>query len=109
MISIVADYQFGRGRAGSCFLKQGWAAPDEGFVCSAGAHSTLTLPPADGTGRLELELSVAPHLLRPSLLYQHIQLSVNGTVIDARRLGGPLDWWLDIPAEAARGPLKISF
>jgi len=109
MISIVADYQFGRGRASSCFLKQGWAAPDEGFVCSAGAHSTLTLPPADGTGRLELELSVAPHLLRPSLLYQHIQLSVNGTVIDARRLGGPLDWWLDIPAEAARGPLDISF
>jgi hypothetical protein len=107
MITLLADHRFGTGQHGNKLLAHGWAAPEEGFVWAIGRDCMLVLPPAEGPGRLVLELTVAPFKHPPSLRHQRLRVSVNGTVVGDRRLGGELAWWLEVPASAAAGKLHV--
>jgi len=108
MITLLADHRFGTGQRGNELLAQGWAAPEDGFVWAIGRDCTLVLPPAEGPGRLVLELTVDPFRRPPALRHQRLRVSVNGEVVGDRRLGGTLAWWLEVPAKAAAGPLRVS-
>jgi hypothetical protein len=108
MITLPADHRFGTGQRGNNLLGQGWSAPEEGFVWAIGRQSTLVLPPVEGPGRLVLELTVDPFRHPPHMRHQRLRVSVNGELLGDRRLGGRLAWWLEVPAEAASGPLRVT-
>jgi hypothetical protein len=108
MITLVADHRFGLGQRGNDMLEQGWAPPEDGFVWAVGRECTLVLPPAEGPGRLVLELTVEPFRWPPELRHQRLRVTVNGEVVGDRRLGGKLAWWLEVPAAAAAGPLRVN-
>jgi len=108
MITLAADHRFGLTRPGNNLLRQGWAAPEEGFVWAIGRRATLVLPPAEGPGRLVLELTVDPFRHPPHMRHQRLRVSINDEVLGDRRLGGRLAWWLEVPADAASGPLRVT-
>jgi hypothetical protein len=101
VITLLADHRFGAGKHGNNLLGKGWAVPESRFVWSMGRQSTLTLPNPPGSKKLALELTLDPFRVLPALRYQRVRISVNGTVIGERRLGGPIEWWLPVPDREA--------
>lgn len=108
MITVVAEYGFGRNQNGRFYLRTGWAPPDPKFSWSVGPRSVLVLPPLPGDGRLVLELTLNPYH-RPSLLpYQHVSIAVNNRPAQRRRLGGPFEWQFDLGNTGAGSELRIT-
>jgi hypothetical protein len=106
MISLAADLHFAGQSPALSLLGPDWSR-ERRFCWSVGHRSGFVLPAPKGNGRVGLELSLEPFLWPPALRYQRLRVGVNGTLIGERRLGGKLDWWLDVPEEAAQGNLRL--
>jgi hypothetical protein len=97
MISLAAHLAFGLGEAGNTHLGRGWSAPEPGFVWSVGPESVIRIALAPGSGKLVLELACEPFLNPPDIVDQDVELLINDTPIERRRLGGDWVWRVNVP------------
>jgi hypothetical protein len=103
MISLLEKRGFGSGQDGNALLGQGWSAPEDGFVWSVGPQSVIEIGFAPAKGRHVLELGLEPFLQPGIVPHQDVSLSVNGRLIDQRRLGGDWVWQVTLPPDIGRG------
>jgi hypothetical protein len=69
---------FGHGGNGSGFLRKGWSAPEDGYVWSNGAESSLSLPPVRQLGSYRLYLIVDPFTRAATLPVQRVTVLLDG-------------------------------
>jgi SAM-dependent methyltransferase len=81
-------YLFGENGAAQPLLGIGWGQPEKGFNWSLGQRSYLSLPLQTGSGDLEIELHVAPHVNPPRLARQELTVVINGASLATRSLTG---------------------
>lgn len=110
MIEVVAALRFGKGGNGNACLRDGWSAPEDGFVWALGPQSTLDLALPPAPGRIFLELTVQPFVRAPLVPAQRFDIVANGHTISRRRLSWFATLRVEIPAAAAQdGQLLLSF
>jgi len=112
------DMVFGSAGNAGAAMREGWSAPEPGYVWTSGTRAVLVLPPLDGKA-WELEAEVQPFTHGERLAAQRLGLSVNGVSagmvqlrqqavikLDLRQAGGPVELVFDVP-DAAR-PMDVA-
>jgi hypothetical protein len=94
------DIIFGSDGNAAPFTREGWSAPEPGYVWTNGARSRLVLPGAQTPGPWDLEAEVEPFTHPGRLTTQRVALSVNGVPAGAVALRDHAVLKLELPASA---------
>lgn len=109
MITQLSAHGFAQGGDGLGLLGAGWAAPELTGVWSVARNSHVLLPAPAGCGALALEIELDSQLEHAVTRHRRIAISLNGRQLDERRIGGVLQWHIDVPRDAPASALKLAF
>jgi hypothetical protein len=106
------DILFGAGGNASAFTRDGWSAPEPGYLWTEGDRSRLVLPALPDTSTAwELEAELSPFVHGDALTTQRLGLSVNGVPAGSVRLADLAIVRLELPREqlARDGAIELVF
>jgi hypothetical protein len=109
------DILFGAQGNASAFTRDGWSAPEPGYLWTEGARSRLVLPALDPAlaeaSAWELEAELSPFVHGDALTSQRLGLSINGVPAGTVRLADLAIVRLELPREqfAGTGEMELVF
>ena len=99
-IEVAAHVIFGEAGNAVQYQVSGWSMPETGYTWAVGTESRVRIPYGAGRGRLVIELTASPFLVKHIVSEQPLSLAINGTSIGTEMIAGESTIGFVVPPEA---------